>query len=165
MMAIIAKFENLKGILLENKSLGELCVVMESALSGKYSKQDFIDNKKLDLNNGIFALLQCYEIGRVPFFETHRIYVDFQLTISGGEAFLIGEKNDFTIKQDYDKDKDLIIYESSQKYHKILSLAGNLCIFFNHDVHAGGIHDERIDDKVVYKMVAKVPVELLKFGI
>lgn len=74
------------------------------------------------LDCGIRAIEQSYYLkpAKNAFFETHRVYLDFQLVISGYEYMCIGNKDTFDIKIPYDETRDLIVYENT--------LPQNLCL-------------------------------------
>ena len=74
------------------------------------------------LDCGIRAIEQSYYLKPMKnaFFETHRVYLDFQLVISGYEYMCIGDKDTFDIKIPYDESRDLIVYENT--------LPQNLCL-------------------------------------
>lgn len=172
-MAIISDFFSMQDSINSNKNLQKVSDFLESLLLieskkdfGAYKKSDFKKNTRVNLDNGIFAILQTYPLKKEKdaFFETHKKYVDFQLTLKGAEGFLLGDSKHFKVKKNYNDERDLIIYKRAQS-HRILSVAGTLCVFLPSDVHAGGIHFKEIDSKKVYKVVVKIPVELINFKI
>lgn len=164
-MAIIAKFNTCSWIFKHNNALQALHNFFESCLQGEYKKIDYKKGSRIDLDSGIFAMLQTYKLKpyRRAFFETHKKYVDFQLTIYGDECFMIGDCSDFTIIKQYNETKDLIVYKAQKSANKIISKASCLCIFFSNDVHAGGLQNKYIKTNRVYKVVAKVPKALLEY--
>lgn len=174
-MAIIGNFYMLKDSINRNKNLLKVSDFLESCLdfdNFKEKKSDYKENKRIDLGDGIFAILQTYTLKskKKAFFETHRKYVDFQLTISGYECFLVGDSGDFKIKKEYDSKRDLVVYKSGGMAHRIYSAAKNLCIFMPNDVHAGGLKGDKFcsnftDSKKVYKIVVKIPIELINLTI
>ncbi|RDU67093.1 YhcH/YjgK/YiaL family protein [Helicobacter didelphidarum] len=165
-MAIVTTLENFKGALLQKDPLHGVYNFLQSCMDGQYDKKSFKTNKHIDLSNGIFAILQTYSLKpfKQAFFETHKKYIDFQLTIKHNECFMIGDCKNFTIQNSYDASKDLIVYKA-QKCNKILSYPSCLCIFFPNDVHAGGLNDKAFQYKKVYKVVVKVPVEIIKISL
>lgn len=163
-MAIVAKFDSCGWLFKQNNAMQTLHTFFESCLQGDYKKSAYQKGKRIDLDSGIFAMLQTYRLKpyKKAFFETHRKYVDFQLTIYGGECFMVGDSSDFTIMQQYNATKDLIIYKAQKSAHKIISKSACLCVFFPNDVHAGGLQHKHIATNHVYKVVAKVPKILLE---
>lgn len=67
------------------------------------------------LEYGIRAIEQSYYLKPMKnaFFETHRVYLDFQLVISGYEYMCIGDKDTFDVKIPYNESRDLIVYENT----------------------------------------------------
>lgn len=163
-MAIISKLNNCTWLFCQHAALKQLYVFFEACLQGEYKKQDYKNGIRIDLNCGIFAMLQTYKLKpyKHAFFETHNQYIDFQLTIHGSECFMIGDSKDFRITEAYNEARDLIVYKSNKSAHKILSNKACLCVFFPHDVHAGGLKHKHIANNRVYKVVAKVPKTLLE---
>ena len=74
------------------------------------------------LEYGIRAIEQSYYLKPMKnaFFEPHRVYLDFQLVISGYEYMCIGDKDTFDVKIPYNESRDLIVYENT--------LPQNLCL-------------------------------------
>lgn len=169
-MAIITTLDNIKSLLLSKDELRDVYELLESCINDKYNKDKFMKNTRIDLNNGIFAILQTYKLKKRKnaFFETHKKYIDFQFTISGAECFIIGDYKNFKVKKEYDEIKDLIIYKSSKKASSIISLQSTLCIFFPTDVHAGGIYSNNLKTSFkqsrVYKVVVKIPKDLINLN-
>lgn len=180
-MAIVTDFFSVKDSINANKNLQKVSDFLESLLLvesksdfGAFSKSDFKKNKRVDLDNGIFAILQTYPLKKEKdaFFETHRKYVDFQLTLKGVEGFLLGDSKHFKVKKEYNDERDLIVYKRGLCVHRIFSVAGTLCVFLPSDVHAGGIKFSDLDSglskkdsKKVYKVVVKIPIDLIDFKI
>ena len=167
-MAIVSTLDTLKPQLCGNANLKRVYDFLASALAdfGKkgFTKKDFKADKRVDLGDGIFAILQTYKLKKFKnaFFETHKKYVDFQITISGAESFIIGDKGEFIVKKPYDEAKDLIIYKPKRS-HKILSNPANLCVFFPCDVHAGGLRSKAfraVDFKKDSKLESKIESRL-----
>lgn len=165
LMAIIAKLHNFKNLLSHRECLVGLYNFLQSCLDGDYSQKDFEDSKRIDLQNGIFAMLQTYSLKphTQAFFETHRKYIDFQLTIEGSECFIVGDSKDFAVAKEYDSQRDLIVYKKCNMYQTIVSHRSHMCVFFPYDVHAGGLQHADLNQQKVYKVVAKVPLSLLDF--
>lgn len=125
---------------------------------------------EFDLGGSVRAIEQTYTLKSVQeaFFETHRKYVDFQLCVAGVEEFLIGFSENFAILQDYNEKKDLVIYHNPTiPPHALYFTAGTLGIFFQQDVHAGGLNSKNVKylqwqenaRTPLKKTVLKVPME------
>ncbi|WP_394908713.1 YhcH/YjgK/YiaL family protein [uncultured Helicobacter sp.] len=130
-----------------------------------------------ELGGGIRAIEQTYPLKAhtEAFYESHRIFVDFQLCVAGMEYFEIGHITDFTPLADYDTLKDLIIYHNPKTPpHRLFFHSGILGVFFPEDVHAGGLRydiESSTPTSVLnanpitpllqpQKVVLKVPLEL-----
>ena len=100
-MAIISKLDNCGWLFCQHEALKQLYRFFETCLQGKYKKRDYENQIRIDLDSGIFAMLQTYKLKpyKRAFFETHKEYVDFQLTIHGSECFMIGDSKDFKISK------------------------------------------------------------------
>ncbi|STQ86492.1 YhcH/YjgK/YiaL family protein [Helicobacter muridarum] len=160
-MAVIGRLQKLERLFIGD--LKHLYKFFLDCIDG-YHYNCFARGDRFDLKNGIFAMLQAYSLKpkREAFFESHRKYVDFQLTIRGAECFMIGDIDDFIVKSPYDEEKDYTEYYSRKNTHKILSLPQNLCIFTPNDVHAGGLSNSHLNGKFVHKIVAKIPLNLIE---
>lgn len=172
-MAIVGKLHSLEHLFQKTSELKYLYNYLDNCLEKNHTNhQDIINTpinveKKVELSdgaNGMYAILQSYPLKNPEnaFYETHIKYIDFQLVVKGTEFFEIGDKEDFEIKTPYNEEKDLIIYKRSLKTSKIRLYEGMLAIFFDSDVHAGGL-DIESSNSTVSKVVIKVPKTLVKF--
>lgn len=172
-MAIVGKLHSLEHLFQKTSELKCLYNYLDNCLQKNHTNhQDIINTpinveKKVELSdgaNGMYAILQSYPLKNPEnaFYETHIKYIDFQLVVKGTEFFEIGDREDFEIKTPYNEEKDLIIYKRSLKTSKIRLYEGMLAIFFDSDVHAGGL-DIESSNSTVSKVVIKVPKTLVKF--
>jgi YhcH/YjgK/YiaL family protein len=116
------------------------------------------DVEKVDLEGGVFALEQAYEtkLRADGFFESHRKCIDIQAMLVGEETMEVGDIARMKVKQPYNADRDLIIYEDSSEVCQLRVYPGQAAIFFPEDVHMPTL---RIREPVnVRKVVVKVPV-------
>lgn len=171
-MAIVGKLHSLEHLFQKTSELKSIYDYLNNCLQTNHINHQTIINtppnveKKVDLSdgtNGMYAILQSYPLKNPEnaFYETHIKYIDFQLMVKGTEFFEIGDKEDFEIKTPYNEEKDLIIYKRSPKTSKIRLYEGMLAIFFDSDVHAGGL-DIESSHSTVSKVVIKVPKTLVK---
>ncbi|MDO7253548.1 YhcH/YjgK/YiaL family protein [Helicobacter cappadocius] len=171
-MAIIGKLHSLESLFQKNNDLKYLYSYMSDAINPNHPSHQHTINtplkteNKSDLINGMFAIAQSYPLKSIDeaFYETHIKYIDFQLVVKGVEFFEIGDKNDFEIKTPYNEQKDLIIYNKNSKTSKIRLDEGMLAIFFDNDVHAGGLSFDNIENNVS-KIVIKVPRSIVKVSL
>ncbi|PAF53518.1 hypothetical protein BKH42_05580 [Helicobacter sp. 13S00482-2] len=168
-MAIIGKLHSLEHLFQKTDDLKYLYEYLQNATNPNHSTHQAIINtplkteNKIDLISGMFAIIQSYPLKNPDdaFYETHIKYIDFQLVIKGVEFFEIGDKTDFEIKTPYNEEKDLIIYKKSLKTSKLRLHEGMLGIFFDTDVHAGGLSMDETQENVS-KVVIKVPKSIVK---
>lgn len=169
-MAIVAKLHSLQEIFKKTQELESLSIYLNNALKPNHLIRNRILDMKVGAENkfyleaGMFCIEQAYKLKSLEnaFYETHIDYIDFQLCIQGIEFFEIGDKNDFSIKSPYIQERDLIVYDKSLKTSKIRLEEGMLAIFFDYDVHSGGLAYEGMNGEV-FKTVVKVPKKLIKF--
>ncbi|PAF41040.1 YhcH/YjgK/YiaL family protein [Helicobacter sp. 11S03491-1] len=171
-MAIIGKFDALKHLFEKTEELEILCIYLNHAQKPHHPIHDRIlhtplqTENKIPLEAGMWAIEQSYMLKQSSeaFYETHQEYIDFQLAVKGIEYFELGDVSDFDIQCPYDQTKDLIVYQKSLKTSKIRLHEGMLAIFFESDVHAGGLQGEDTQDtqNIVFKTVVKVPKKLIK---
>jgi YhcH/YjgK/YiaL family protein len=164
-MAIIGNIYKLEKILKDK----ELYVIFE------YFKQALnINNKvhkrilaspigsfeKVNITNDIFALEQVfYTKNREDcFIESHKRYIDFQLILSGNEQMEYVDIDKLEIVEEYNKEKDLIIYKLVDNTSKFLLQENDLAIFFPDDGHIG--LPKFKESELVYKTVIKLPIEI-----
>ncbi|PAF46400.1 hypothetical protein BKH41_09220 [Helicobacter sp. 12S02232-10] len=168
-MAIIGKFYSLMHLFQKTEELQALRDYLSNATNTDHAIYQRILNtplnteNKFELSAGMYCIEQSYGLKNPEnaFYETHQNYIDFQLVVRGMEFFEIGDSGDFKVKFPYDSKKDLIVYEKSLKTSKIRLDEGTLAIFFESDVHAGGLYDQN-PDEIIFKSVVKVPKKLIK---
>lgn len=117
--------------------------------------------EKHDLGNGVFALEQSYMTKKREecFWETHRKYIDIQIHLDGIEQMELVDLSKLTIKEEYNEEKDLIIYEDIVNTNKIIMQSNDIVIYFPNDAHMGLPMYENKPSKV-FKTVIKLPVEM-----
>lgn len=171
-MAIIGKLNSLEHLFQKTAELRSLYNFLSNCMQNHHSHHQTIINTPLgvekkinvtDGSDGMYAIFQSYPLKSPEnaFYETHIKYIDFQLVVKGVEFFEIGDKGDFEIQTPYNEEKDLIIYKKSPKTSKIRLDEGMLAIFFDSDIHAGGLIGQNSTTSVS-KVVIKVPKTLVK---
>lgn len=156
-MAFIQNLYNCEKLFSKTQELQYLFGLLKNALENRFSPG------KIEYKYGIFASFETYELKDVQhaFFESHKEYVDFQLTLNNCEKFIIGDGSKFQLKEEF-LEKDLITYTPKDIFmlSQIVSSRGDLCVFSSDDIHAGGII--AINSQNVQKVVFKVPKDLVK---
>jgi biofilm protein TabA len=117
------------------------------------------DSQKIELTAGAFALEQTYEtrLRADGFFESHRKYIDVQVIVEGEELMEVIDASRITMRQPYNAERDLIVYEDSSEASQLRVYAGQATIFFPTDVHMPTLRI-RAAPVLVRKTVVKVPV-------
>ncbi len=119
------------------------------------------DVEKIDLGGGAFALAQAYEtkLRADGFFESHRKYIDVQAMLHGEELMEVGDVARMKVRQPYNPNRDLIIYEDSQEVSQLCVYPGQAAILFPDDAHMPTLRI-RADPVGVLSWVVEVPVDL-----
>lgn len=87
--------------------------------------------------------------------ESHRSYIDIHIPLSGSERFGLRKTTECqTVAQEYDSEKDTIVYSDRPAAYEELT-PGEFVVFFPDDAHASGI----TPDQKHRKLVVKVSVE------
>lgn len=117
------------------------------------------DSEKVQLNDGVFVIEQAYEtkLRADGFFESHRKFIDVQTVFEGEELMEVADIARMKVRQPYNADRDLIVYEDSTDASLLRVFAGQIAIFFPSDVHMPTMRI-RNDPVLVRKAVVKVPV-------
>jgi YhcH/YjgK/YiaL family protein len=117
------------------------------------------ETKKIDLGGGAFGLEQVYltKPRAEGFFETHRKYVDLQVMIEGEEVMEVIDASRLTVKQDYNAERDLVIYGDTGAASQLRLAPGLAAIYFPADAHMGSLC-VGATAALVRKVVVKIPV-------
>jgi biofilm protein TabA len=117
------------------------------------------DTNKTDLGGGMFVIEQAYEtrLRADGFFESHRKYIDVQTVLEGEELMEVADAARMTVRQPYNAERDLLIYEDSSDASLLRVYAGQIAVFFPSDVHMPTLRI-RNTALMVRKAVVKVPV-------
>lgn len=167
-MALIARLDRVESWLERSEALQEVCAYLGRVMQegseerARILGMELHAPRRIALGGGAFAIEQGYltKPYAEAFFESHETYVDFQLVLSGREIFAVGEKGDFTLKESYDEERDLIVYETpaQESCSRFLLEAGSLAVFLPYDVHAGSLQVVQGESIEVRKSVVKVPL-------
>jgi biofilm protein TabA len=115
--------------------------------------------ERFDLGNGIFAIEQKFDSKNRSdcFFESHIKYIDIQMMVNGSECMEYNDIHKFSVKEKYNSEKDLIVYNDFTGTTKILLTPGDFALFFPQDVHMGCQKYE--GSTLCTKTVVKMPLE------
>jgi YhcH/YjgK/YiaL family protein len=114
---------------------------------------------KVELGGGVFAMEQAYDTkARADvFFESHRKYIDVQAVVVGEEAMEVIDISRINVREPYNAERDLIIYDDHADASVLRMFPGLATIFFPNDVHMPSLR-LRAAPVLVRKTVVKVPV-------
>lgn len=117
------------------------------------------ESRKVELGDGVFAMEQVYETKPRAdgFFESHRKYIDLQVVVEGDELMEVIDGTRIAVRQPYNPDRDLIMYDDTAEASLLHVFPGHATIFFPIDVHMPSL---RRNGKpvLVRKSVVKIPV-------
>lgn len=105
----------------------------------------------------IYAMVQDYETLVIDetFFEGHKKYIDIQYVGSSYEVMGLLDVSKATIKEEYNKDKDVAFFEKSDEASYLVAKDGDFCIFYPQDIHSPKVAYNNIPSNVK-KIVVKV---------
>lgn len=115
--------------------------------------------QKIDLGEGVFVVEQVYETKARSdgFFESHRKFIDVQVVVEGEELIELADIARMKIRQPYDAERDLIVYQDEPDASLFRLFPGQAGVFFPVDVHMPTLR-VRAAPVLVRKSVVKVPV-------
>lgn len=164
-MAIIGNFFDLSD-LFDNglgfvKSYFEESLKKGSEINNRINSLPIGSFEKVELEQDAFALEQVFytKDRNLCFFESHLKYVDFQLILSGTEQMEYCHISKLDLLKNYNKKKDLIIYNNIKSSSKFVMSNNDIAVFYPNDGHLGLGKYKNPD--LVYKTVVKVPIEFL----
>ncbi|WP_026463034.1 YhcH/YjgK/YiaL family protein [Adhaeribacter aquaticus] len=104
----------------------------------------------------VFAFVSEYDTKEITegITEAHRKHLDVQFVYSGSEVFGYAPLKAQSVTQDYDDEKDLILFKADLSFNKLD--AGMFAIFFPDDVHMPGVKLAQDTTSKVKKVVVKV---------
>ncbi len=114
--------------------------------------------KKIDLGGGALVIEQAFEskLRAEGYFESHRKVIDVQVVLDGEELMEVADIARMTVRQPYEADRDLIIYEDSTDASLFRVFPGQVAIFFPTDAHMPTLR-VRAAPVLVRKAVVKIP--------
>lgn len=117
------------------------------------------ETHRVELAAGAFALEQVYLSKRRPdgFFESHRTYIDVQVVVAGEEWMEVAGIDRLVVRQPYNADRDVIMYEDCGNASILRLQAGEAAVFFPVDGHMPALCGAGAP-AIVRKTVIKVPV-------
>lgn len=89
--------------------------------------------------------------------ESHRKYIDIQVIVSGQEGMDIVDISKLTVQENYDEEKDVIVWKEYNRMAKTTLQAGDYIILYPENAHRGASSIKEISH--VLKIVGKVSIE------
>jgi YhcH/YjgK/YiaL family protein len=116
-----------------------------------------IDKLKGDL---LFANLHGYDTKEIPDckWEAHKVTIDLQVVLKGGELIDFLPESELVQKEDYDAEKERWLYEPAESASRIHLTAGRFAVFWPGEPHRPQIKDN--SNSGVIKVVFKINQDL-----
>jgi len=118
------------------------------------------ESGRYELSNGMYYMVQSYETKPVSdgMFESHRKYIDLQFIVDGKERQDYLNLAALKIREPYNADKDVIIYDvPDSKGFALILETGYFAIYYPEDGHMPNLRTGSNADKNI-KVVVKIPV-------
>lgn len=88
--------------------------------------------------------------------ESHRIYADIQVVVSGNEIIDLADISRLSVKEEYNIENDVIFWNIPQRMAHITMGAGGHIILYPENAHRGGVCIK--ESERVLKIVGKVKI-------
>ncbi|AJK71587.1 YhcH/YjgK/YiaL family protein [Campylobacter jejuni] len=117
--------------------------------------------KKEYISKDFFSLEQNYmtKSRNKCFWESHKNFIDIQLHLNGVEQMEFIDVSCLEILEEYNQEKDLIIYNDNIHSNKVVMQKNDIAIFFPEDAHLGMAMHNEISSNIL-KTVVKYPLRL-----
>lgn len=149
---------------LENHSLYPFGEAWETAFDFLKTVTPEMEDKKYTLQgDDLFAGVSSYntKARNAAKLETHRKYVDIQVLISGSEIFEVFQKQELTVSEPYNPEKDAEFYQvPAEPCAQITMNPGQFIVFFPEDAHMPCLMTGNMPGPVK-KVVIKLAADLL----
>jgi len=126
---------------------------------------DFIDRHdlsglqpgKVTIAQGVYAVVNDYETDDIinKFIECHKRYIDIHIVLQGVESIGVGDKNECSVLEAYDEEKDLEKLDGEIDFFTLKK--GCFALFYPSDGHVPGLK-MGVKKAMVRKIVFKVPM-------
>lgn len=125
---------------------------------------DFIKNltpdiecKKHILSDNIYANVEEYTTKDVGYFEAHKDYLDIQILLSGEEIIEYTPLEGLSVKESYDKSRDIAFYYDGKNHVTPIKLEeGLFTVLYPQDAHKPQLKYKT--NQKVKKVVVKIKV-------
>ena len=121
-------------------------------------KQDLksMPDGRYEISEKMYANLQSYLTKDDAPYEAHRDYIDIQYMVDGEELSGVAEYSNCSVKEEYNKEKDIEFLETNVKEEFYKLKEGEFFVFFPTDAHKPAIKTDK--NKNVKKVIVKVSV-------
>ena len=126
----------------------------------KKCRQEKLQPGRYDLEKGIYCSVLDFKLTKNDnfFFEAHRKYADLHYILEGTQKMLVGLLDNMEIV-DYTEEKDFVEVRGQHQV-ELMQTPETGTVVFPNDVHA--LDPEYVSDKIVKKIIFKIPLELFR---
>ena len=116
--------------------------------------------KKVTVDENFYYTLQEYmtKPENAVKMESHRKYIDIQIMVRGEERMDIADISRLILKEEYDPEKDVMLWNAPQRMAGITLKEGDCVILYPENAHRGAIMNGSRQQRVL-KIVGKVRIE------
>jgi len=114
-------------------------------------------NRKIIVNDDFYYTVQSYLTKKADecSFESHRKYIDIQILISGEEEIDLADVSRLSVKEEYDSNRDVLLWNTPKRMSRITLNKGDCMIIYPEMAHREAVAIKGIEKKVL-KVVGKV---------
>ena len=98
-------------------------------------------NTRINVEDGFFYTIQSYDTKSETEckLESHRQYVDIQVMVSGEEVMDIVDTSRLSLKEEYDKEKDVMFWKIPDRMARTSLKAGDCIVLYPENAHRGAV--------------------------
>lgn len=140
----------------EDKVKMRIETALEYLLNLEVTEKDV--GKKNTINENFFYSVQSYMTKPATEcnMESHRIYADIQIIVSGSEIIDLADISRLSVKEDYNAENDIMFWDIPKRMMRITMGAGDYIILYPENAHRGAACIK--ESKKVLKIVGKVKI-------
>ena len=142
------------------EKLRQYDVVSDKVLNFLFNLDENKPAGHYEIDDEAFANIDIYETKEhsACFPEAHKRYIDIQLLLSGTERLDFSNISELTIKDEYDEERDIILFENPDTINTIYLKKGFFALLYPSDAHRPQMKAFE-DSETVKKVVIKIPVK------
>lgn len=113
---------------------------------------------RIDVNDNFYYCIQSYytDSAEKCKLESHRKYIDVQIIVSGRECMDLVDISRLSIKENYDKEKDVVFWDIPRRMTRTTLGKGDCIVLYPETAHRGAQSIEKSEH--VLKIVGKVRI-------